>query len=128
MLMKKPKRIDERVEEYVKVRDYLRAEEARLEEYRNLKERLAGLLLRMLQTDGVKSARTEFGTVSIRVIPNASCSDPNLFIDFVREHDRHDLLDRKANVNACHEYAKEHGSPPPGVQLSAKRTVGVRGA
>jgi hypothetical protein len=123
-----PKTIGERVEEYVKLRDYIKAEDDRLEEYRALKERLAGLLLRMLKADGVKSARTEFGTVYVTARPNASCSNPEVFIDYVRTHDRYDLIDRKANVTACHEFAKETGTPPPGVELSIKRTVGVKGA
>jgi hypothetical protein len=37
-----------------------------------------------------------------------------------------DLLDRRANSTAVREFIKKNNVQPPGVNLSAHRTVGVR--
>jgi hypothetical protein len=56
----------------------------------------------------------------------ASCSDPNLFIDYVREHDAYELLDRRPNSTACKEFLKANNQLPPGVKLNSMRYVNVR--
>jgi hypothetical protein len=91
-----------------------------------LKELLTEQLLNMLKATGQEMARTEYGTVSAAVRDTASCSDPNMFIDYVREHDAYELMDRRPNSTACREYLEEHGMLPPGVKLNSIRYVSVR--
>jgi hypothetical protein len=45
---------------------------------------------------------------------------------YVIDNNLFDLLDRKANVTAVKDHVKEKGALPPGVNLSAIETVGVR--
>jgi hypothetical protein len=88
-------------------------------------EILAAELIKELEQSGVESARTKFGTVSLSSHDSASCSDPNLFIEYVREHDAYELINRHPNPTACKDFVKTHGTPPPGVKLNSKRTVRV---
>jgi hypothetical protein len=53
-------------------------------------------------------------------------ADPEAFMKFVIANQAYDLLDRKANATACRDYAAEHQNLPPGVNMSAVKTVGVR--
>jgi hypothetical protein len=86
---------------------------------------LAAELIEVLDQSGVESARTKSGTVSLSSHDSASCSDPTMFIDYVREHDAYELVNRHPNPTACKEFVKEHGKPPPGVKLNSIRTVKV---
>jgi hypothetical protein len=90
------------------------------------RETIRGLLLEMLEASGVKSARTDFGTVSIRTDSAASCSDPDMFMNFVKETGSFDLLNRSPNKTACIEYTEKNGQKPPGVELSFTRKATVR--
>jgi hypothetical protein len=83
-------------------------------------------LLGVLKSIGTESARTKFGTVSAQTRDTASCSDPNVFINYVRENDAYELLDRRPNGTACKEHVKQHGEPPPGVKINSVRYVSVR--
>jgi hypothetical protein len=98
----------------------------RLKKPLRLKELLTEELLNRLAETGQEMARTKYGTVSAAVRDTASCSDPNLFIDYVREHDAYELLDRRPNVTACREYNNEHGMLPPGVKLNSIRYISMR--
>jgi hypothetical protein len=82
-------------------------------------------LLTTLKATGQEMARTKYGTVSAAVRDTASCSDPNMFIDYVREHDAYELLDRRPNSTACREFNAKHGMLPPGVKLNTIRYVNV---
>ena len=124
-----PTRIDKRVAQFVALRD-LKDElkekhKKELAPIDDTMQKLVGEMLQFLKETGQKSARTAEGLVTIIVKHSASCSDPDLFINFVRENDQYELLDRRANVTACRAYAEENGSLPPGVKLSSITTVGV---
>jgi len=122
-------RIDKRVAYFVMIRDQIDAlkEEHKkaLKPYEEQKQKLIGELLDFLDKGGLKSVKTAEGTATVQVKPYASCSDPDAFIDFVRENDAYELMDRRANATACRDYAEEHGALPPGVKLTSVRTVGV---
>jgi len=122
-------RIDKRVAQFVQLRDKIAELEEmhkdQLKPFKAAKERLVGEMLEFLDKTGQKSAKTAEGTVTATVRHTASCSDPDAFIDFVRENDAYELIDRRANATACRDYADEHGALPPGVKISSMRTVGV---
>ena len=93
-----------------------------------LKDMLTAQLLNDLKATGQEMARTKYGTVSAATKDTASCSDPNLFVDYVREHDAYELMDRRPNSTACREFLNEHGELPPGVKLNVLQYVNVRAA
>jgi hypothetical protein len=121
--------IDKRVEQYLWIRGEIeRIEKANVEalkKHRLTKEKIAGELLEFLDKNHLKSARTAFGLVTVLVKPTSPLTDPDAFIEFVRENDAYELLNRAANPTACLAYAEEHGSLPPGVKINSRRTIGV---
>jgi hypothetical protein len=123
-------RFDELVKAFNETRSKIKEIEERhkqeLEKPFRLKELLTERLLQGLAATGQQMARTQYGTVSIALRPTASCSDPNLFINYVREHDAYELINRHPNSTACQVFAKEHGELPPGVKINVMRSVNVR--
>jgi hypothetical protein len=123
-------RIDRLVSLYVRVRD---ARDKLKEEYKTALApfehemgELSGLMLKFLDDTGQESAKTAQGTVYASVRHTASLFDPDAFIEFVRENDLYELMDRKANAPACRDFALEKGALPPGVKINSQRIVGVR--
>ena len=81
-----------------------------------------------METAGADNIKTPHGTCYNSTRYTASLADPDAFMTFVRDNNYYDLIDRKANVTACRDHVKEKGALPPGVNLSAIKTVGVRRA
>jgi len=121
------------VKEYVKRRDqHARFKEALREKEKELfidpMAELERKMLVALDATDQESARTEFGTVSVTVNHYASCSDPDAFVDFVRENNAYELMERRAASIPCRAWAEEHGALPPGVKINSVRGIGVRRA
>lgn len=119
-----------RVSQYIAVRDKLKAMD---EEYENsvkplkaLQETLSGWLLQALDKTGSEAIKTEHGTCYATVRTSASLADAEAFMNYVIANNAWHLLDRRANATACKDYVVEHKAPPPGVNLSSMKTVGVR--
>ena len=122
-------RIDKLVGLYVRLRnevDKIKDEQVKvLEPYEREKEELIARMLRFLDDTGQDSAKTAEGTVRSTIKYSASVPDKEAFMDFVRQNDLYELMDRRANALACKDFAKEHGALPPGVKLSSHRSIGV---
>ena len=124
-------RLDKLVNYYIKLRteieDIKKQHEAELAKHLKAREVLTEQLLEALDSTGQEMARTKFGTVSAAVRDTASCSDPALFIDYVRKNDAYELVERRPNSTACREFAKGNdGKWPPGVKVNSIRYVNVR--
>lgn len=123
---------EKRVGQFVKVRDKIKEisdrHKVELEPLTSLQGELTAWLTERLETVGAESVRTKEGTAYSTTRYTASLADPQVFMDFVKANDLFDLLDRKANATAVRDYVEEHKALPPGVNLSAIRTVGVRRA
>jgi hypothetical protein len=127
-----PVAVDKRVGQYIKLRDKLKEMDKEYEEKRkplvDLQNVLSGWMQSFLEQTGGTSIKTKFGTVYLSVRYSASLADPEAFMNFVIENKLYDLIDRRANSTACKDYVTETGNLPPGVNLSALKTVGVRRA
>lgn len=127
-----PDTIDQLVEQMVKTRDKLKeADDAHKEKTkvaRDYKERLEAALLAKLNEVGGESVKTAHGTVYRTTRRSATIADGDVFRQFVIGNEAFDLVDWKANANACDDFIKAEGSPPPGVNFSTAFTVGVRRA
>lgn len=127
-----PVAVDKRVGQYIQVRDKLKEMDKEYEERRkpllDLQNSLSGWMMEFLEKTGGTSIKTKLGTVYLSLRYSASLADPDLFMNFVIENKMYDLLDRRANSTACKDYVTEKGTLPPGVNLSALKTVGVRRA
>src|SRR5205814_7699076 len=55
------------------------------------------------------NVKTKYGTAYWKTRWSASLLDPDAFMKFVRESERWELLDRKANIASVRDYAKVEG-------------------
>lgn len=126
----KPKTIEDRVEQYVALRDKIKKmdEEHKevMEPFRKALEGLNALLLNHLNTIGGESVKSKSGTVYKTVKESVSLEDPAAFMRHVIGTENWELLERKANLTACKEFAEENTIMPPGVKFSSMAVVGVR--
>lgn len=124
--------VEKRVRQYIQIRDLLKEMDAKHDEakkpYIDIHNELTGLLQNFLEQAGADSVKTPEGTCYSTTRFTASLADPEAFMAFVKTTNNYDLLDRKANVTAVKDYVSEKGTLPPGVNLSAIKTVGVRRA
>lgn len=122
--------IETRIEQYVKLRDKIKelddAHKDSMKPYRETLEKLNAVLLNHLNTVGVDSAKSASGTVYKTNKESVSLEDPAAFMRHVIGTENWDLLERKANLTACKEFAEENVTMPPGVKFSSMAVVGVR--
>ena len=120
------------VKGYVALRDKLKeldeAHEAKRKPFVDLINQLSGELQSFLDKSGSNSVRTNDGTFYQSTRYTTSLADPAAFMEYVIKNNRYDLLDRRANANAVKQFVEENGALPPGTNLNALRTVGVRRA
>lgn len=124
--------INKLVGNYVKLRDKIKELKAEQEKFLapfvETMNAISAKLQEVLDAANAKSIKTSGGTVYASTRYSASLEDPDAFMKFVISNSNWDLLDRKANANACRDYIEENKVKPPGVNLSAIRTIGVRRA
>lgn len=122
--------VDKRIQQYVAVRDRIKAlEEKHKEELKpfvEVQNMLTGWVQSFLDKTGVESVKTKHGTAYSSTRYSASLADADAFMNFVKTTSNYDLLDRRANVTAVKDYVAEHGNLPPGCNLTALKTIGVR--
>lgn len=122
--------VEQGVALYVDCRNKLRAmQEQHDAEQKVWKDRLAllsGWLMKHLEDTNSESVKTASGTFYQSTKHTASLADPDAFMKFVIDNKAFDLLDRRANATAVKAYVAEHKALPPGVNMSAIKTIGVR--
>lgn len=123
-------KVEKRIGEYVACRDLIaekkKEHEASIQPLVDLQNKLTGWLQQFLQEAGADSIKSKMGTCYTSTKYSASLADPDAFMTYVITNKNFDLLDRKANVTAVKDHVKEKGVLPPGVNLSAIETIGVR--
>lgn len=122
--------MDKRVAQYIAVRDKLRAldarHEAEIKPLLEIQQILSGKLEEFLATNKLDNSKTAHGTFYRSTRYTASLADPDIFMTFVKANSKFELLDRRANATAVHDYVKEHNQLPPGCNLNAIQSIGVR--
>jgi len=123
---------EKRTGQYVLVRDKIKEITERhteeLKPFVELQNALTAWFTEQLDKVGAASVKTAEGTVYRSTRYSASLNDPKAFMDYVIANKKWDLLDRKANSTAVRDFIEQNKSEPPGVKLSAIRTIGVRRA
>lgn len=121
---------NKRVKQYISVRDMIaemkEKHKLELEELIETQNLLSAWFIEHLEAVGATSVKTDSGTVYSSTTYRANLSDPKAFMDYVIANNQYDLLDRKANVTAVKAHVEATGSLPPGANLNAIRTIGVR--
>lgn len=122
-------KLDLVIETYVEYRD----EKARIEReakealkpIKEAMEKLESYLLRELQELGVTSFKTEGGTAFVATKEWATVKDWEAALQFIKESDSYDLLERRVSKIAVRTLVDE-GNPPPGIDYGTKLSVNVR--
>lgn len=126
--------LDEPVRTLLRLKDYIDArkkahiaELAPLREARDkLEANLLASLTKIVGDEPTGKIGTFYGTIFKTTKATAALRDPEAFMDYVRENNAYDLLDRKANVTAVRTYIEEHaGEQPPGVNYTATLKLGL---
>jgi hypothetical protein len=122
--------VDKRVGQYIQLRDIIKQmkakHEAELAPYIQAQEALNKLLLNALNNVKAENMRTKHGTLYKKNNKSASIVDKQAFWDFVVANKLWELVDKRANAQACADYADEHKEFPPGVNYTNFHTAGVR--
>lgn len=125
-----PESVAKWIDHYVAIRDKLKElnddHAKKIEPLVELQNKLTGLLQDFLTNTGSESVKTANGTCYASTRYTASLPDAGAFMKFVIDSGNFDLLDRRANSTAVRSYVEAQGALPPGVTLSAIRTIGVR--
>ncbi len=123
-------RLDKWIQQYVALRDRIKEMEEAFEKSKkplaDAMEELNGLMQSFLDDSGIDSIKTRYGTCYSSVRYSASLTDAKAFMDYVISNGAFELLDRKANKTAVKAFVEENSTLPPGCNLTALRTVGVR--
>lgn len=88
-------------------------------------EEIKRVATQRLQDSGANSIATPFGTIHTVSKTTARIMDPELFRDFVTSTHAWDMLDWKAKMSSCRDYAREHKAPVPGVELSTFNRLSI---
>lgn len=123
-------KIDELVDKYVRLRD--KKDEMKLaynEKVAVVDEALVkieGVLLKHFQATGQESAKTPFGTAYTSTRTSATVADWDIYLQFVREHEMWEMLEKRANKTAVEQYRDAHEDLPPGVNWREELVVNIR--
>ena len=123
-------KISELVAKYVEVRDkkaQFKAEsEAKLAKYDEALDKMEAALLKVFDSTGMESVKTEFGTAYTSTRTAASIADPDAFMTYCKENDAWHMLEKRVSKAAVEQYKDEHQDVPPGINWRAERTVNIR--
>lgn len=109
---------------YIKLRDEKKEIEERhkqeLQPYKEKMEKIEAALLKQMQEQGVKNFKSQGGTAYVTTTYSVSVADREELMNFVKENDRWDVLDIKANKSVA---SKEN---IPGTKVQPYQKVNIR--
>lgn len=122
---------DKIIEAYIKLRDKRAELKAAFDEQdrglREKQDRLDAWLLETMDKLGVESIKAAaFGTAFIQVKKRSSCGDWSTFWNWVADHKRFDMLEKRVSQKPVADYLAETGELPPAINMQQERTVTVR--
>lgn len=122
---------DKLVKAYVKIRDKRKQLTEEFEKQdKSLQESLDLIeseLLEICKEMGADSIRTEFGTVSRKVLKRYWTNDWHSFYKFLMEHEAPELLEKRiAQTNMVTFLEENPDVLPPGLNVDSRYTVSVR--
>lgn len=125
-------KLSELVAKYIELRDkksQIKAEyDEKVHKLDAALTQMESALLKTFETAGMDSVKTEFGTAYATVQSSASVADPDVFRQFVKEHDAWEMFQNRVSKTAVEQYKAVHGDIPPGVNWREERVVNVRRA
>lgn len=122
--------IDDAIEKYVEMRNYLRVESAKFntleKEVKEELERISMWLRNMGDELGVDGFKTKYGTAFRSVKTKYMMGDWQEFIDWIKETGNYQCLEHRSAKLAVKEIHDVTGEIPPGLNYSAEVEFDVR--
>lgn len=121
---------DQLVQRYIELRNFLKDEAERQEQYTkpyvaNMQAIQNELHTRLLERGG-RAGSTDHGTFFFKTTTSAKVADRAAFFNFVFEHRAESYLTSHVSKDAVTEHIEKTGSPPPGVNVEQLQVVQVR--
>ena len=125
-------KIDSIIERYIKLRDkkaqMKAAFDASTADINNAMTRCEQVILEEINSQGVESVRTEFGTAFKSVTTSVTAADGEMFMQFCIANDRMDMMEKRPNKTAVEEYKAANDDLPPGINYRQAVSLNVRRA
>jgi len=122
--------VEEIVEKYIMVRDKVseldRAHKQKTEKLKEILKKLEAALLVQFSELGMESVRTKNGTAYKQVRTSATVADWEQALDYIRDNELWNMLERRVSKQAVEEFKDEHGDIPPGINIREEIVVNVR--
>lgn len=123
--------VNELVAAYIKARDKeaaIKAEyEGKIAPVKQLREKIEGKLLGVMNSAGMESIRTESGTAYKSVRSSCSVADWDAFFHgYVVPNEAWEFIEHRPSKTAVQQYRDEENSIPPGLNWSETLVVNFR--
>ena len=123
-------KIDDVVAKYIQIRDkkdaLTKEHKAQVAVLDEAMKRIEMFLLQALDAQGVESYNTQSGTAFKTRRSSATVDDWERMLQYVKETDRWDFLEKRVNKTAVQEFRDEFDDLPPGVKWREDTVVQVR--
>jgi flagellar biosynthesis chaperone FliJ len=119
--------VDKLVRIYMKMRSAIQDLDAQIESIKEQQQSVKNEIKDRMRGTGVKSLRTDHGTVSLMEKTRYYTNDWDSFKKFMVEHDALDLLEKRiAQANMKLFLEENPGSIPPGLNSDTEFDISVR--
>lgn len=122
--------VDQVISAYLKLRQQKEAvENAAKQEVQAIKEKMIKLeswLLTQANDQNVTSFKTKSGTAFVTTTDYANVADWDAVLNFIRENEAFDMLERRVSKMAVRGYLETRGAVPAGVNYGTKIEINVR--
>jgi hypothetical protein len=109
--------VDQVIAGYIRLRDQRDAlKKKHTEELRPVTERMTKL----------DSLKGESGTAFLKEVTSATVEDGEVFINFIRENEMWELIERRCSKSVVDDYVSQKGTLPPGVKYSRETVCQIR--
>lgn len=89
-------------------------------------DKLEGYLMQIMQDSGADQLGSSHGTAFKQIKSLASSTDWYATWQWLAEHKRLDMLEKRLSSKIVKEYVEETGELPPGVRIESKASVVIR--
>jgi hypothetical protein len=115
---------------YMKLRDQKAAIEGEVKEQvsaiKAKMEKLEAYLKAQMDAQGLTSFKSDHGTAFLTTTDYANVADWDAVLDFIRDNDAFDMLEKRVSKIAVRGYIDSTKSVPPGINYGTKLEVNIR--
>jgi len=99
---------------------------AKVDTIKQKMEKLEAWIKERADEQGVTSFKSEWGTAFLTTTDYANVSDWDAMLQFVRDNEAYDMLEKRVSKTAVRGYIETNKSVPPGVNYGTKLEVNIR--